>query len=579
MSSMIRRLIATFATAALVTLSASGPTFGFCAGDCNHDGTVAINELIIGVNIAAGRMAVDQCSYLDLNDDGEISIDELIGAVTISLDGCYALRPFSTIQQVFTQSCALSSCHSALGRKGNMVIDNEDLSFQSLVNAEPDNAEARAMGWMRVKPGDVENSYLIHKLRGDGPGDAMPQGGRPLPADIIHTIEDWIQRGAPTTEQDCAPTANGGGSHVIRQGNSNLLCNDVPITTGDFVWKPEEPLDPPPAGEGIQFHVPPRPVMPGMEWETCYAFRPDLASLPSSIIQRQVYRMNEGSHHMLLYMYWGPHPDQFADGYWPCFAANCVNPEDCPEDNGQYLLPIGGTQVAGTHYEVDYPEGVGIPLLGSSPVIIVNNHFTNPFVPPQDIYGETWVNLEFYQPKEFKALLDGIFAINARDLLVEPYETRTISALWHPHGLLSPGGVDAAVFQLFGHMHKRGIEFTIDLVDGDTETRIYRTTSWDNAPVVNYPPPYLIVKKDQALKWSCTHQNGRLGDPNFPPKKCHEGCVACGWKDADRKCHFRDGRVFDEGQPMPLVFGALADDDMCNMFGYFVSVADLDKLK
>ena len=37
-------------------------------------------------------------------------------------------------------------------------------------------------------------------------------------------------------------------------------------------------------------------------------------------------------------------------------------------------------------------------------------------------------------------------------------------------------------------------------------------------------------------------------------------------------------RSFAEGDPMPLVFGQLADDDMCNMFGYFINQADLKNI-
>ena len=36
----------------------------------------------------------------------------------------------------------------------------------------------------------------------------------------------------------------------------------------------------------------------------------------------------------------------------------------------------------------------------------------------------------------------------------------------------------------------------------------------------------------------------------------------------------RCARVFEEGDPIPLVFGELADDDMCNMFGYFITQQD-----
>jgi hypothetical protein len=37
-------------------------------------------------------------------------------------------------------------------------------------------------------------------------------------------------------------------------------------------------------------------------------------------------------------------------------------------------------------------------------------------------------------------------------------------------------------------------------------------------------------------------------------------------------------RVFAENQPIPLVFGELADDDMCNMFGYFINQDHLSLL-
>src|SRR5262249_50782997 len=147
--------------------------------------------------------------------------------------------------------------------------------------------------------------------------------------------------------------------------------------------------------------------------------------------------------------------------------ANGIDPpgED-PEDDSAFVLPIGGTQVAGTKYEVVYPQGVGVPVLSPDMVLIINPHFTNPFQPPQKVYGEGWLNLEFYKDGETKAILDGIFAINYQDLFVEPYQTRTISRIWSPHRILGGAPTDAAVFQLFGHMHKRATEFQIDYVRG-----------------------------------------------------------------------------------------------------------------
>jgi hypothetical protein len=274
--------------------------------------------------------------------------------------------------------------------------------------------------------------------------------------------------------------------------------------------------------------------------------------------------------------------------------------------------------VAGTRYTVAYPPGVGIPVLGQKAVIIANLHYTNPFQPAQEVYGEGWINIHFHKPGEFKKLLDGIFAIGYRDLFVEPYEERSMSMMWSPRGIIS-GSADADVFQLFGHMHKRATLFQIDLVSGGAcsgtgklcgrdddcacrpwerncetgqtcvlspdheDTPIYRTASWDNAPVVDYTPPYLRVNKDQGLRWTCTHVNGVEGDETRPPKRCHEGCTACGWDADTRTCIFNRGvyhgvdtqpRIYQVGDPMPLVFGELADDDMCNMFGYFLPVPE-----
>jgi hypothetical protein len=59
-----------------------------CVGDCNGDGTVSINELIVGVNIALGTFSVDECVAFDANGDGMVGINELIQAVNNALGGC-----------------------------------------------------------------------------------------------------------------------------------------------------------------------------------------------------------------------------------------------------------------------------------------------------------------------------------------------------------------------------------------------------------------------------------------------------------------------------------------------------------
>lgn len=61
---------------------------GGCAGDCNGDGQVTVNELILGVNIALGNEPSSACAGFDANGDGMVTIPELIRAVNNALEGC-----------------------------------------------------------------------------------------------------------------------------------------------------------------------------------------------------------------------------------------------------------------------------------------------------------------------------------------------------------------------------------------------------------------------------------------------------------------------------------------------------------
>ena len=49
-----------------------------CTGDCNGDGTVAINEVITCVNIGLELLPLENCSACDANDDGIVTINEII---------------------------------------------------------------------------------------------------------------------------------------------------------------------------------------------------------------------------------------------------------------------------------------------------------------------------------------------------------------------------------------------------------------------------------------------------------------------------------------------------------------------
>lgn len=93
---------------------------------------------------------------------------------------------------IFTPRC--SGCHGGSSPSAGMNLEAGNV-FESLVNV-PSRGKA---GAIRVIPGDAENSYLIHKLRGDSDivGLRMPRNGPPyLTDDEINQVKQWIQDGA-----------------------------------------------------------------------------------------------------------------------------------------------------------------------------------------------------------------------------------------------------------------------------------------------------------------------------------------------------------------------------------------------
>lgn len=98
------------------------------------------------------------------------------------------------LQPIFTARCATSSCHSlAVHQAGLVLVPGH--AYDSLVGIP-----ARlAPGLARVEPGAPDVSFLMVVLSdtADRFGvPRMPLGQRPLTANQIATIRNWIARGA-----------------------------------------------------------------------------------------------------------------------------------------------------------------------------------------------------------------------------------------------------------------------------------------------------------------------------------------------------------------------------------------------
>jgi cytochrome c peroxidase len=59
-----------------------------CPGDCDLNGTVAVNELVSSVSVSLGQSSLALCIVSDPSGNGAVTVDELIRAVRGALDGC-----------------------------------------------------------------------------------------------------------------------------------------------------------------------------------------------------------------------------------------------------------------------------------------------------------------------------------------------------------------------------------------------------------------------------------------------------------------------------------------------------------
>lgn len=59
-----------------------------CEGDCDGNGSVTVDELLLMVNIALDNAEISRCAAGDANGDRQVTINEILGAVGNALEGC-----------------------------------------------------------------------------------------------------------------------------------------------------------------------------------------------------------------------------------------------------------------------------------------------------------------------------------------------------------------------------------------------------------------------------------------------------------------------------------------------------------
>ena len=171
---------------------------------------------------------------------------------TVASAGAGMQPTWRSIQDnIFTPICTV--CHTGNGAPENLQL-NEANSYAMLVNV----TSSQEPSFMRVAPGDPNNSYLIQKLEGSAAsGSRMPQGGPFLTQPAIDIVRQWISDGAlnetstpgePPPGADLVATLSAPGSVVsgdeitISASINNTgvdIANNAGVT---ITWSPADNL-------------------------------------------------------------------------------------------------------------------------------------------------------------------------------------------------------------------------------------------------------------------------------------------------------------------------------------------------
>ena len=98
----------------------------------------------------------------------------------------------SDITPIFARyGCNGGGCHGSSAPQAGLTLTSS-AAYQNLVDVQ-----AQSENFLRVKPGDANNSYLVIKLEGrQNVGVRMPNGGGPIDAVDLANIKNWINQGA-----------------------------------------------------------------------------------------------------------------------------------------------------------------------------------------------------------------------------------------------------------------------------------------------------------------------------------------------------------------------------------------------
>jgi hypothetical protein len=430
---------------------------------------------------------------------------------------------------IFEQhGCTQQVCHGSAAQGGLDL--SPDVAYQNIFDVRSTESVLK-----RVAPGDKDRSYLWLKLAAktkpgmvDISGAPMPNGLPALSDDELEALRLWIYSGAPRTG--------------TVEGTQKLLNACLPAAEPITI----KPLDPPAAGEGLQFVLPPVPLPKKTEQEVCFATYYDVTQQvprdkqdPTGRYFRfsaEEIRQDPQSHHIAL-IYSGVPVSDIHDplfGPWTCAsgeragssceptdltscgsgtcrsepqaAVGCVGFGPPTAGVGLAILTrnVAGAQQAQSHLELHNGVFAQIPMTG---ILYWNSHAFN--LTESDFVLNGRLNFTFAADQRYpvRSITDisHIFDPNAA-----PYTMGTYCA---DH--VMPQG--SRLFQLSSHTHRRGKHFVASLPGG---AQVYENFIYNDPKRQLFDPPLAFDSPDPAertIHFCSTYNNGVAADGSPDP--------------------------------------------------------------
>ena len=137
----------------------SAPARGQCTGDCNGDNSVAINEIILGVNIALASETVSACPEFDTDTNDSVDIDELVAGVGSSIEGCGEAAtptPTATVTPTVTPTPTISElCGNGDTDSGEQCDDGSQCEDRT-TDCTSDDSVCAGIGQGTCAPRDAD---------------------------------------------------------------------------------------------------------------------------------------------------------------------------------------------------------------------------------------------------------------------------------------------------------------------------------------------------------------------------------------------------------------------------------------